>query len=305
MKISIIGAGNVGSALALKVLEDNLSDIALIDINEDLAYAKALDLEDAAGVLGCRCSITAGSDYNLIKDSYCVVVTAGFARRPGMDREDLLLKNASVIKEVVGNIKKYTPTSIILMVTNPLDVMTYLALKISGFDKSKVLGMAGILDSGRLSVVLSNRLNKNRDSLKSLVLGTHGDSMVPIEDEVTVEGAPLNKFLKEDEIEEVFKEARARGGKIVSLLKGGSAYYAPAASVYRMLKVMINDSEDVLPCSVYLDGEYNLKDVCLGVPVKLGKDGVREIISVILTEEEEISLQKASEIVKTGIKKII
>ena len=304
MKISIIGAGNVGSTLAFKILEEELADVVLVDIKEDLAKGKALDLEDASALLETEKSILGTSDYKDIKGSYVVVVTAGFARGPGMTREDLLLKNAGVVEEVVKNIKENAPDSIILMVTNPLDVMTYLALKVSGFDKEKVLGMAGVLDSARLSVILSKLLNKDTSSIEALILGAHGDSMVPVKNKVTLDSQVLSKFLDDKKIKEVFEKAKSQGGRIVSLLKGGSAYYAPALSIYKMLDVILNDKEEILPASVYLKGEYDLMDVCLGVPVKLSKDGIKEIIEIDLTDEEQLSLNKAANIIKSNISKI-
>lgn len=305
VKVSIIGAGNVGSTLAYKILEENLANVVLLDINGDLAKAKALDLEDACSLLETKKSILGTDNYRDIKESFIVVVTAGFARNPGMTREDLLIKNANVVKEVVTNIKKHVPDCIILMVTNPLDVMTYLALRVSGFDKRRVLGMAGVLDTGRLSVILSKLLNKETSSISSLVLGTHGDSMVPIRSKISVDGQSLSRFLKDEEIEEAFKKAKSQGGKIVSLLKGGSAYYAPSLSIFKMLEAIINNRNIILPSSVYLDGEYNLKDVCLGVPVRLGKNGVEEIIKIDLNPDEQSALQKASRVIKFNIPKII
>ena len=227
MKISIIGAGNVGSTLAFKILEEELADVVLVDIKDDLARAKALDLQDAIAVLGKKTTISASGDYENIKDSKVIVITAGLPRKPGMDREDLLFKNAQIIKEVVTNIKENAPDSIILVVTNPLDVMTYLAYKISSFDKRKVLGMAGVLDSTRLSVILSKLLNKDTSSIEALILGTHGDSMVPVKSKILVEGEPLNNFLDDEKIDEALDKVKKQGTKIVSLLKGGSAYYAP------------------------------------------------------------------------------
>ncbi len=304
MKISIIGAGNVGSTLAFKILEEELADVVLVDVKEDLARAKALDLQDAIAVLGKKTTVSASGDYENIKDSKVIVITAGLPRKPGMDREDLLFKNAQIIKEVVTNIKEKAPDSIILVVTNPLDVMTYLAYKISGFDKRKVFGMAGVLDSTRLSVILSKLLNKNTSSIEALILGTHGDSMVPVKSKIVVEGESLNNFLDDEKIDEALDKVKKQGTKIVSLLKGGSAYYAPALSIYKMLDVILNNKEEILPASVYLKGEYDLVDVCLGVPVKLGKDGIKEIIEIDLTNEEQSALNKAANIIKSNISKI-
>ncbi|MCK5306607.1 MAG: malate dehydrogenase [Candidatus Omnitrophica bacterium] len=305
MKISIIGAGNVGSTLAFKILEEELADVVLVDINGDMAKGKALDLNDACGVLGSKKKAVGAGNYSEIRGSEVVVVTAGFARRPGMTREDLLIKNAGVIKEVAGKIKENAPQSIILMVTNPLDVTTYLALKVSGFDKKRVLGMAGVLDSARLSVIVSDELRREVSSVESLVLGTHGDSMVPLKNKISAGGRRLDELLEKAKIDELLEKAAGQGGRIVSYLKGGSAYYAPAISVYKMLEAIVNDRGSILPVSAYLEGEYNLRDVCLGVPARLGKGGIEEIVEVELTKEEEISLQKAGAVIKAGIAKVI
>jgi malate dehydrogenase len=305
VKIAVIGAGNVGSTLAFKILHDEAADVALVDINGDLAKGKALDLNDACGVFGLSKKATGSSCYDDVKDSEIVVVTAGLARRPGMSREDLLLKNAAIIKEVIENIKKVNKKPLVIMVTNPLDVTTYLAYKIGGFDKSRVFGMAGVLDSARLSVILQEGLGANLKDIDSMILGTHGDSMVPLKSRITVAEKSIAEIADESHVDSLLDKAKVQGGRIVSHLKGGSAYYAPAMSVYKMIDSIINDKKTVLPASAYLEGEYGLSDVCLGVPVRLSRKGIEEIIELELTQEEKTKLAKANEIIKSGIKKVM
>jgi malate dehydrogenase len=303
VKVSIIGAGNVGSTLAFKILEEELAEVILVDIKEDLAKAKALDLQDAMAVLGKSGKVCGTDDYKKIKNSKVVVVTAGIPRKPGISREDLLLANSNIVKEVAQKIKENAPGSIILMVTNPLDVMTHLSYKVSGFSKGKVLGMAGVLDSARLSVVLAKALNKEISSIDLLILGTHGDSMVPARSKITINRRPLEEFATEKEIKKAFEDARNQGTKIVSLLKGGSAYYAPALSIYKMIEAILFDKGEELVASCYLEGEYGLTDVCLGVPVRLGKDGIKEIVEINLNPKEKTALAEAAQIIKSNISK--
>jgi malate dehydrogenase len=305
MKIAVIGAGNVGSSLAFKILHDEAADVALVDINSDLAKGKALDLNDACGVFGLSKKATGSSCYDDVKGAEIVVVTAGLARRPGMSREDLLLKNAAIIKEVVNSIISVNKEAIIIMVTNPLDVTTYLAYRISGFDKSRVLGMAGVLDSARLSVILQEELGKNLKDIDSMILGTHGDSMVPLKSRITLAGKDIMELLDESQIDSLLDKAKGQGGRIVSHLKGGSAYYAPAMSVYKMIDSIINDKNTVMPASAYLEGEYGFNDVCLGVPVRLSRKGIEEIVELELTQKEKSKLAEANEIIKSGIKKVM
>lgn len=305
MKIGIIGAGNVGSTLAFKILNDNLADVALVDINADLAIGKALDLNDASGVFGLDKKAVGSDSYQVIEDADLIVVTAGFPRKPGMSREDLLLKNAGIIKEVITKIKEVNSKAIIIMVTNPLDVTTYLAYKISGFDRKRVFGMAGVLDSARLAVILSEELKKDIADINSMILGTHGDSMVPLKSKIIIEDKNVLEIIDEPAVDALLEKAKTQGGRIVAHLKGGSAYYAPATSVYKMIDVIVNDKKEILPVSVYLEGEYGLSDVCLGVPVRLSKNGIEEIIEVDLTQVENNKLKSANEVIKSGIAKVM
>ncbi len=305
MKIGIIGAGNVGSTIAFKILHDNLADVALIDINADLAIGKALDLNDTCGVFGLDKKAVGSDSYEAIEDADLIVVTAGLARKPGMSREDLLLKNAGIIKEVIAKIKEVNSRAIIIMVTNPLDVTTYLAYKVSGFDRKRVFGMAGVLDSARLAVILSEELKKDIADIDSMILGTHGNSMVPLKSKITIDGKNILEVIDEPAAEALLEKARNQGGRIVAHLKGGSAYYAPAMSVYKMIDVIVNNKKEILPVSVYLEGEYGLSDVCLGVPVRLSKNGIEEIIEVDLTQDENDKLKSASEVIKSAIAKVL
>jgi malate dehydrogenase len=305
MKIGIIGAGNVGSTLAFKILHDDLADVVLVDINADMAIGKALDLNDAGGVFGLKKKAIGTGSYEAISDADIIVVTAGLARRPGMSREDLLLKNAAIIKEVITNIKKVNSAALIIMVTNPLDVTTYLAYKVGGFDKRKVFGMAGVLDSARLAVILSEELKKDLSQVESMILGTHGDSMVPLRSKITIGGKNILDLINKNKVDALLEKAKGQGGRIVAHLKGGSAYYAPAMSVYKMIDVIANDKKEVLPVSAYLEGEYGLTDICLGVPARLSKDGIEEIIEISLTPAEKDKLEAASQVIKSGINKVM
>jgi malate dehydrogenase len=305
MKIGIIGAGNVGSTLAFKILHDNLADVALVDVNEGLAIGKALDLNDVGGVFALNKKAVGSASYEAVRDADLIVVTAGLARKPGMSREDLLLKNAGIVKEVIANIKGVNSKAIIIMVTNPLDVTTYLAYKTSGFDKRKVFGMAGVLDSARLAVILSEELKKDISSIDSMILGTHGDSMVPLKSKISIEGKNILQVVDEKTTDTLLDKAKSQGGRIVAQLKGGSAYYAPAMSVYKMIDAIVNDKKEVFPVSAYLEGEYGLNDVCLGVPARLSKDGIEEIIEVDLTQEENDKIKSAAEVIKSGITKVM
>ncbi|MFH1238940.1 MAG: malate dehydrogenase, partial [bacterium] len=248
--------------------------------------------------------ITGSNDYKDIADSKIVVVTSGVARKPGMSRLDLLKKNAGIVKEVAQNIVKYAPQAMILMVTNPLDVMTYQALRISGFPHQRVFGQAGVLDSARFSYFISQELKVPVQNISAMVLGDHGDSMVPIPRYTTVSGVPITELLAEEAIIRLVDRARKGGGEIVTLLKTGSAYYAPAASVVAMVEAIIHDKKSVMPVSAYLKGEYGLKDIYIGIPVKLGAGGVEEIIELKLNDEEKEALNKSAALYKESIKNL-
>lgn len=301
IKVAVIGAGQVGGACAQRILEHRLADCVLVDVVKGLAQGKALDLGEAAALEGYDLSITGGSDCSLIKGSKVVIVTAGLARKPGMTREDLLTQNANIVKGIIEKIKTYCPESIIIMATNPLDVMAYLAYKISGFDKRKVFGMAGVLDSARFRFFIAEKLKVSPTDVETLVLGGHGDSMVPLVEYTKVKGKPITEILPKEELDSIIKRTRDGGAEIVSLLKTGSAYYAPSSAVCEMLESVLNDRKKLLSASAYLDGEYGLKDVYCGVPVKLGKRGIEEIVELKLSEEELSALHKSAAEVKKGI----
>ncbi len=301
LKIAVIGAGQVGGTCAQRILERRLADCVLVDVAEGLAQGKALDLGEAAPVEGYDVKIIGGTDLSLIKGSKVVIVTAGLARKPGMTREDLLTQNANIVKGIVEKIITYCPDSIIIMVTNPLDIMSYLAYKVSGFDKERVFGMAGVLDSARFRFFIAEKLRVSPKDVEAFVLGGHGDSMVPLVKYTKVNGRPITELLPKEELDNLIKRTRDGGAEIVSLLKTGSAYYAPSSSVCEMLEAVLKDTKKLLPVSAYLDGEYGLKDVYCGVPAKLGKSGIEEIAELKLSDEELQALHKSAAQVKEGI----
>jgi malate dehydrogenase len=295
-KISIIGAGNVGAQAAMCILERDLADIVLLDIQEDLARAKALDMTDAGAILGFKSRITGTADYANIKDSEIVAITAGFTRKPGMNRDALLGKNASVVKGVVLEIKKYCPRAIIIVVTNPLDILTYLALKISELSPNRVIGMAGVLDAARFSVQVSELSKIPSGEIKSVILGSHSDKMLILPRFSGYGNNKIEKLLKSEQLELAKQNTRVRGAEIVNLLKGGSAFFAPSAGILKMVEAIIQDKKEVMPVCAYLDGQYGLKDITLGTLAKIGRDGVEEIIELSLTsEEKEVLYQTAKE----------
>ena len=301
LKVAVIGAGQVGGTCAQRIVEKKLADVILVDIAEGLAKGKALDLGQAASIEGYNFKVEGGTDYSLIKGSGVVIVTAGLARKPGMTREDLLTKNANIVKGIIESVREYCPDSIIIMVTNPLDIMTYLAYKASGFNSRNVFGMARVLDTARLKFFIAERLSVLPSEVEAMVLGGHGDSMVPLVGYTKVNGRPVTELLPKDELEGIIQRTRDGGAEIVSLLKTGSAYYAPSSAVCDMLDSVLKDKKELLPASVYLDGEYGLKDIYCGVPAKLGKDGIEEIVELKLSEEELQALHKSAAQVKEGV----
>lgn len=301
LKVAVIGAGQVGGTCAQRILERRLADCVLVDIAEGLAQGKALDLGQAAPVEGYDVRIIGGRDYSLIRGSEVVIVTAGLGRKPGMRREDLLTQNANIVKGIAEKIKTYCPDSIIIMVTNPLDIMAYLTYKVSGFTKEKVFGMAGILDSARFRFFIAEKLKVLPKDVEALVLGGHGDSMVPLVKYTKVKGKPIDEILPKEELDNLIERTRDGGAEIVSLLKTGSAYYAPSSAVCEMLEAVLKDTKKLLPVSAFLDKEYGLKDVYCGVPAKLGNGGIEEIVELKLSDEELAALHKSAAQVKEGI----
>jgi malate dehydrogenase len=300
-KISIIGAGFVGATAAHWAAEKELGDVVLVDILEGIPQGKALDLLQASPVEGFDSRVVGSNSYEETKDSDIVIVTSGVPRKPGMSREDLLEINKKIIETVVGQVVEKSPKSILIMVTNPLDTMTYLAFKKSGFPKQRVMGMAGILDTARFKTFIAVELGVSVEDIQALLLGGHGDEMVPLPRYTAVSGIPLPQLLPKETIDRLVERTRKGGGEIVNLLKTGSAFYAPSAAAIQMTEAILKDKKRILPCCTYLEGEYGLKDICFGVPVKLGAGGVEAIIELQLTEEEKKLVAKSAESVKKSI----
>src|ERR1700735_3494901 len=297
-KVTVVGGGFVGSTTAQRIHDAELADVVLTDILDGPPAGKALDMAEAAPILGTDARAvgisTATGDYKETANSDIVVVTAGFPRKPGMSRDDLLKANYDVIKGVVEAIVKLSPNAILIVVTNPLDAMAQAAYKISGFSKNRVIGMAGVLDSARMSTFVAMELGVSVENVHSFVLGGHGDDMTPLPRYSTVAGIPLPDLLPKERIEAIVERTRKGGAEIVNLLKTGSAYYAPSAAVVEMVGAILKDKKKILPSAVYLDGEYGIKGLFVGVPVKLGAGGVKEIIQIKLTAEEKAALQKSA-----------
>ena len=303
-KITIVGAGNVGATTAHWVASKELGDIVLVDVLDGIPQGKSLDLMEAGPVEDLDVTITGSTSYEATANSDLVIITAGLARKPGMSRDDLLTKNCEIIKEVTQQVAKFSPKTIIIMVSNPLDVMTYEAMKVSGFPKQRVVGMAGILDTARFSTFVAMELNVSVEDIQALVLGGHGDSMVPLPRYTTVGGVPITELMSEDRVAALIERTRKGGIEIVNFLKTGSAYYAPAAAATQMAEAILKDKKRLLPCAAYLEGEYGLRDVFVGVPVILGANGVEKILEVRLTKEEQAALAKSAENVKANIAKL-
>jgi malate dehydrogenase len=297
-KIAVIGAGQVGGTTAELLALKELGDVVLVDIIEGFPQGKALDLAHMGPVYGYDTQIRGTNSYEDIKDSDIVVVTSGIPRKPGMSRDDLVTTNGNIIKEVTSNIVKYAPNAIIIMVTNPLDAMTFLAYKTSGFPKNRIIGMAGILDSSRFRAFLSMELNVSVKAINAFVLGSHGDTMVPSVTYTTVGGVPVKDLVPKERLDEIVKRTRKAGGEIVSLLKTGSAFYAPAAGITQMVESILHDKKELLPCCALCEGEYGIKDSFMGVPVLLGANGLEKIVEFKLSTEEEADLKRSAEAIK-------
>jgi malate dehydrogenase len=300
-QVAVIGAGQVGATLAQRLVERNFADVVLVDVVPGLAQGKALDLAQAAPLLGYDARILGTEDYSKVAGSQVAVITAGKPRQPGMDRMDLLRANADIVKGVVGEVLRHAPEACLVVVTNPLDVMTYLALRLSGKSRGQVCGMAGVLDSARLADFLAERLSVSVRDVQAMVLGGHGDSMVPLPSQTTIAGIPVTNFLSQTELAPLIERTRDAGAEIVRLLQRGSAFSAPSAAAAVMVESILKDEKRLLPASVLLEGEYGLADVCVGVPVKLGAGGVKDIIELALTPAEQAGLRRSAEEVRTGI----
>jgi len=292
-KVTVVGAGNVGASLAQMIVQDGSADVVLYDIAEGIPQGKALDLSEACPVWGSSSSVIGTNDYSPTAHSDIIVVTAGFPRKPGMSRDDLLAANAKVVSDVVENTSRLSPRSIIIIVTNPMDVMTQLSLKVSGFDPRRVVGMGGILDSARFRTFVAWEMGISPEDVEALVLGGHGDLMVPMPRFTTVKGVPLPALLSQDRVDALVARTRNGGAEIVSLLKTGSAYYAPAAATHEMVKSIILNKKRMLPCAAYLNGEYGTRGVYTGVPVLLGSEGVEKIIELALNEQEKRDFERS------------
>lgn len=303
-KIAVIGAGQVGATVAQRIVEMNLADIVLTDVIEGMPQGKALDLMQASPLKGHDAKIVGTNDYAAIQGSEIVVVTAGIARKAGMDRMDLLKINAQIVKEISEKVLRHAPDSILIIVTNPLDVMTTLASQITRFPKQRVMGMAGVLDAARFRYFIAEKLKVSVKSVEAMVLGGHGDDMVPLPRYATVNGVPMTDLLKKEEIEALVERTRKGGAEIVSLLKQGSAYYAPGASVAEMVRSILLDEKKLLPCCALLEGEYGLRGVFCGVPCRLGRKGILEIVELKLTDEEKKALFHSSESVRKGVQEL-
>jgi malate dehydrogenase len=297
-KVTVVGAGNVGAATAQRLIALELADVVLTDVIEGLPGGKALDLLQSTAILGTDAAslgiTTASGDYAPTADSDIVVVTSGFPRKPGMSRNDLLQANYNVIREVVAAVIRRSPNAIIIMVTNPMDAMAQAAYKISSFPKQRVIGMAGILDSARMSTFVAQELGVSVENVHSLVLGGHGDTMVPLPRYTTVASIPLPELLSKERIDAISERTRNGGAEIVNQLKAGGAYYAPGAAVVQMVEAILKDKKKILPCGVYLEGEYGIHGVFVGVPVKLGERGAEQVIELKLTADEKAALQKSA-----------
>lgn len=304
MKISIIGAGNVGATLAKRVIENEIGDAVLLDLYKNVALGKALDLLHAAPIVGYEKNIIGTDDYAAIEGSDIIVITAGFPRQAGMTRADLTAKNAAVIREVIDKIKDRAPSAIVILVTNPLDAMTYLAIKESGFSKKRVFGMAGTLDSSRFAYIIARNLKVQYKDVETIVLGQHGPEMVPAISQTKVSGRRLGDIVSKDKIDLLIKEVRESGATIVKLLGKGSAYYAPSAAIFKMIKAIANDEKSLMSVSCLAEGEFGLSGICTGLPVRLGRNGIEEIVQLDLADDEIESLKRSANSVKELIAKL-
>jgi malate dehydrogenase len=303
-KVTIIGAGNVGATVAQRIVEAGLADVVLLDVVEGLPQGKALDLAEAGPLLGHDVHVVGTNDYADTVDSVAIVVTSGLARQPGMSRDDLLMKNAQIVSSVVEQAAKHSPNAVLVVVTNPLDAMCHVALKASGFPRWRVVGMAGVLDAARFRTFMSMELGVSPANTAAFVLGGHGDAMVPIPRYSTVGGVPLPQLMKPEQIEKIIERTRNGGAEIVALLKQGSAYYAPGAAVGEMIDAILEDRHKILPCSAYLKGEYGIDGLFVGVPVRLSRVGVDEIVEVELNEEERAAFQKSADGVRELVERL-
>jgi malate dehydrogenase len=303
-KITVVGAGNVGATAAQYIVEKELGDVVLVDVIEGIPQGKALDLAQAGPVHGYDSLLTGANGYDDTTDSDIVVITAGMARKPGMTRDDLLFKNAEIVGSVVEQVARRSPNSILILVTNPLDAMVQLAWKKSGFPPQRVIGMAGVLDSSRFRTFIARELNVSVENVTAFVLGGHGDTMVPLPRYSTVAGIPITDLLPKATIDALVTRTANGGAEIVNYLKSGSAYYAPGASAVEMVEAILKDKKKILPCAAYLNGQYGVQGLYVGVPVKLGRAGVEQIIEITLTADEQAAFDKSAAAVRELVDKL-
>jgi malate dehydrogenase len=297
-KVTVVGAGNVGANCALRIAGKELADVVLVDVIEGVPQGKGLDILQSGPVEGYDVNITGANDYGPTANSDIVVITAGFPRKPGMSRDDLLLANYEVVKSATEQAVKHSPNSILILVTNPLDAMCWTAYQIAKFSKNRVIGMAGILDTARFRTFIAQELDVSVENVTAMVLGGHGDTMVPMARLASVSGIPLSELLDQAAIDRLVQRARDGGAEIVKYLKTGSAYYAPSAAATEMVESILKDKKKILPCAAYLEGEYGIRDLFVGVPVKLGSRGIEKIYQIKLDQSEQAALQKSAASVK-------
>ncbi|HET8946081.1 MAG TPA: malate dehydrogenase [Candidatus Polarisedimenticolia bacterium] len=303
-KVSIIGAGNVGASAAERIVMRRLADVVLVDIVEGMPQGKSLDLNEAGPVDNYDMRLTGANNYEATAGSDVVVITSGLPRKPGMSRDDLLAKNFEIVKQVTTEVAKRSPDAVLIIVSNPLDAMAHTALKVSGFPRQRVLGMAGVLDSARMRFFISEALGVSVADTHAFVLGGHGDTMVPLPRYSTVAGIPITELLPKDKIDALVQRTRDGGVEVVNLLKSGSAYYAPASSVAQMVQAILLDEHRILPCAAYLEGEYGYKGIFMGVPVQLGERGLEKVIEIKLTAEEKSALDRSAAAVRELVEKL-
>ncbi len=300
-KISIIGAGFVGATAAHWCAVKELGDVVLVDIVDGMPQGKALDLLEAGPIEGYDLHIVGTNNYADTAGSDIIVITAGLPRQPGMTREDLVGVNAKIVRDVIESVMLLSPNAVMILVTNPLDTMLYLAKKVTGWPRERVIGQAGVLDSARMRAFMAMELDVSVENTHAFVMGGHGDEMVPLARYSTVAGIPITQLLPPDRVEAIIERTRKGGGEIVSLLKKGSAFFAPSAATMQMVEAILKDRKMILPCSVYLEGEYGLNDICFGVPVKLGRNGVEQIIEVDLTDDERSAMERSAALVRSSM----
>ena len=302
-KVTVVGAGNVGATLVQRIAETGLADVVMVDVVEGVPQGKSLDLLEAGPVLGCDSRITGSNGYDETAGSDIIVITAGLARKPGMSRDDLLAANGEIVRKVAAETGRRSPKAVMIVVTNPMDVMAFVAMKACSFPRERVIGMGGVLDSARFRTFIAAELAVSVENTHAFVLGGHGDSMVPLPRYSTVAGIPITELMSEDRIQQLVERTRNGGAEIVALLKTGSAYYAPSAATLEMVETILLDKKKILPCSAYLEGEYGVKGAFAGVPVKLGEKGVEQIVVIKLTADENAAFMKSVEAVRSGCAK--